>query len=492
MEALVQLLKGPLDATESSLLKGEELNLADLHKIKAKCIAAYKELKPAIGFLPLDFSVGWWNADDVKSMKKPLRQALVSSLSLLEIHIARVGGYAKLEKLKQLTVDRDSDSESQGNGDEKKRPREVGLRQLMESVNLVQALRSPEHDSMRAETIEVLRESSKDILPACQAAATIIAEALHTVNKRWFGRASKEKLNELYERSQSALQHLQAVRTEFATETTERLIQTNAEIFDEKGVLKSLDEPSMHRVRGITIGMIFEEQVLGVTDAWERVLGQLVALLKERQKVHLWLPKGLRYAVNWVFRTKPVGPVTATISPAIDPDAVELQSKAAQQHLRISRGYRVNRRSGIGRAILGTYHWLINSEGMFALRMVAVTIALSIPAAIPHTAGFYYREKGLWALIMGQTTLVIYMADFTFSFLCRAVGTIVGGLLGLVAWYIGSGRGPGNPYGLAAIMAVVIVILMWGRIFASPAMIQAMMMAGATCILIVGYSFEDT
>jgi hypothetical protein len=33
-------------------------------------------------------------------------------------------------------------------GNEKKRSREVGMRQLMESVNLVQALRSPEHESL--------------------------------------------------------------------------------------------------------------------------------------------------------------------------------------------------------------------------------------------------------------------------------------------------------------------------------------------------------
>jgi hypothetical protein len=124
--------------------------------------------------------------------------------------------------------------------------------------------------------------------------------------------------------------------------------------------------------------------------------------------------------------------------------------------------------------------------------MVAVTIALGIPAVIPSSAGFYFREKGLWGLIMGQTTMLIYMADFTFSAISRAIGTVVGGILGLLAWYIGSGNGPGNPYGLAAIMALVTVVLMWGRLFAPPALLQACMMGGATCILVVGYSYDDT
>ncbi|CDM35944.1 hypothetical protein DTO013E5_5452 [Penicillium roqueforti] len=492
MEGLVRLLKGPVDVTENTLLKGQVLDMADLQRIKGQTIAAYRNLKPAMAFLPLDFSVGWWGADDIKSMKKPIRQALVSSLSLLEVHIARIGGEAKFKKLHQLTVDRDSDSDSQANGNEKKRPREVGMRQMMEGVNLVQAMRSPEHESMLSETVEVLRKSSKDILPACQEAVEIIAESINTANKRWFGRPSKERLNQLHERSQTVLQNLQALRTSFASETTDRLIQTHAEIFDEKGMLKALDKTSMPRVRGIMMGMVFEEQVLGVADGWERVLRQLVVLLKERQKIRLWLPKGLRYALNWVCRKNAVAPIPAADDPIVDPDVAETQSKAAQLHLRMSRGYRVHRGSSFGRAIIGTYHWFINPEGLYAMRMVAVTIALAIPAAIPHTAGFYYREKGIWALIMGQTTLVIYMADFTFSLICRAIGTVVGGVLGLVVWYIGSGHGKGNPYGLAAIMAVALTILMWARIFTSPAFLQATIMAGATYILVVGYSFEDT
>ena len=129
---------------------------------------------------------------------------------------------------------------------------------------------------------------------------------------------------------------------------------------------------------------------------------------------------------------------------------------------------------------------------MYALRLVAVTIACAIPAVIPSSAGFYYREKGLWGLIMAQTSVVVYMSDFTLSFVSRGVGTVVGGVAGLVAWYIGSGHGDGNPYGLAAIMALVLLLLMWGRLFAPPVLLQAMIMGGATCILVVGYSYDDT
>lgn len=494
MEGLVRLLKGPLDVTFAGLIDGQDSELEDLRKLKMKIIEVIKEIEPALGFLQLDFSVGRWGADDVKSLKEPIRQASVSTLSLLELHIARLGGKEKLDNLQALTTDRAKESDTDvDQKKEKKRPREVGMRQLMESVHLVQALRSPEHEAQRLERLEAIREPSRKVLPVCQEASTLVADSIHAVNSsRWFGRPSKQQLDEFCQRSQSVLETLQGLRSTFATETTERLLQTNADIFGEDSMLKAMDDSTMHKMRGITFGMIFEEQVLGVVDSWESVLGQLVALMEERQKVRLWLPRGLRYAVDWVLRRNHVAPVLAAQSPVVDPDVVEEQSKAAQQQLRISRGYKAKRRSGLGKVILGTYHWLINAEGMYALRLVVVTIALAIPAVIPSSAGFYYRQKGLWALIMGQTTVVVYMSDFTLSLVSRAVGTVVGGVAGLVAWYIGSGHGSGNPYGLAAIVAVVIVLLMWGRIFAPLALLQATIMGGATCILVIGYSYDDT
>lgn len=491
MEGLTRLLKGPLDVTIASLIKDDQLEMKDLKKLKQKSIATYKKIEPALAFLPLDFSVGRWNADDVKSLKEPIRQASVASLSLLEFHIARLGGEAKLEKLRGLTADSTRQSEDKLN--EKKHPREVGMRQLMESVHMVQAMRSPEHENLRLEMINAIREPCKTILPACQEASTVVAECIKTVNSaRWFGRPSKQRVDELHRRSHSALETLRSLRATYAAETTERLLQTNADIFDENGKLKSIDSSSMHKIRGIMLGMVFEEHILGVANSWERVLGQVDSLMKERQKIRLWLPKGLRYAFNWIFRRGAVAPIQAAQSPIVDPDVVEAQSKEAQQALRISRGYRVKQRSGLGRIILGTYHWLISYEGMYALRMVVVTIALAIPAVIPSSAGFYYREKGLWALIMGQTTVVVYMSDFTLSLVSRAIGTIVGGVAGLVAWYIGSGNGSGNPYGLGAVMAVVLVLLMWARIFAPVALLQGTIMGGATCILVIGYSYDDT
>ncbi|KAJ5777025.1 hypothetical protein N7520_000271 [Penicillium odoratum] len=489
-EGLTRLLKGPLNVAVAGLIEKEPLALADLLSLKMKAIDTYKKIMPALGFLPLDFSVGRWGADDIKSLKDPLRQASLTSLSLLEFFIARIGGEEKVEKLRSISTDKDDFS---NDAIDEKRPRSAGMRQLMESVRLVRAFQSPEHESLRLEMIEAMRITSEKILPACQEAVSVVADALHAVNSgRWFGRATKQSMDELTERVRSALEILKAERLAFASEFTEKLIQTNADIFDQSGKLKDLEDSSISRVRALTVAMVFQEHLLGVAGAWEQVLDQLVPLMTERQKTRLWLPNGLRYAVDWVLRQNSVAPVNVAQSSDADPEAVEAHSKAAHQSLRMSRGYRVKQRSGLGRAIIGTHHWLGNAEGMFALRMVVVTVALTIPAVIPSSAGFYYREKGLWALIMAQTSLVVYMPDFILALVSRTIGTVLGGVAGLVAWYIGSGNGNGNPYGLAAVLAVTLPMFMWGRIFFPPILLQAAIMGCATFILVVGYSYDDT
>lgn len=486
MEKVIQLAKSPVGYTQSSLSKeSDDYSLEDLIKIKGQIIAAYKAMEPAIGFLPLDFSIGRWSAEDIKGLQKPVRNMLLSSLSLLEFHIARVGGHAKLQKLKEIPPEKQDIGE--------KGLREVGLRQMTDSLELLQAIQSPEHESLRSENIRTLKQTSSEILPACLNAMTTIVDCIHLVNKnRWLPSRSREKYEKLLDESPKILETLREARSSFATNTTEALIQTHGAIFDEEGNLKPVDTLVGHSVRGIMTGMVFEERMLAVTDALDRLLAHTLTLLRERPKTRPWFPTSLRYAAAWIFRKNAVAPIPEEQAPMTDPDDNATSTDEAQQLLRISRGYRPRQRNGFAKAVLGTYHWFISAEGMYALRMVIVTIALGIPAVIPSSAGFYYREKGLWGLIMAQTTMLVYMADFTFSVVCRTIGTVVGGLLGLVAWYIGSGHGPGNPYGLAAITAAIIVMLMWGRLFFSPALLQAIIMCAATFVLTVGYSYDDT
>lgn len=488
MEGLVSLSKRPLDYTHMRLMGGEDLTIEELRRLRSKIIGTYKGMEPALAFLPLDFSVGRWNPDDVKSLTRHIRQTMVSSLALLEFHIARVRSQVREQRLAAASgVDGDKSVEADEKG-----PHQAGRRQIMEHMEIVQAFQHPESETLRSGTVETLRASSSDILPACKEAMTAAVECIHTANsRRWFGRPSREQDEQLIANCRNILANLVSVRSSFAGQTTERLLQRHSDIFDESGDLKQEGAFAHHSVRGIMTGLIYQDHVVGLALALEELLSHLTSLLEHRQGKTVWFPRSIRYAAAWLFRREIAAPIPGQ-STDVDPEVAESESKEAQQRLRFSRGSKNKRRSGLGRAILGTYHWFINPEGLYALRMVVLTIALAIPAVIPSSSGFYYRAKGVWALMMGQTAMVVYMADFTFSVISRFIGTVVGGAVGLVAWYIGSGHGPGNPYGLGAIMAAVVIILMWARLFLPRASLQASILAAATCILVVGYSYDDT
>ncbi|KAF3938744.1 hypothetical protein ABW19_dt0208011 [Dactylella cylindrospora] len=72
----------------------------------------------------------------------------------------------------------------------------------------------------------------------------------------------------------------------------------------------------------------------------------------------------------------------------------------------------------------------------------------------------------------------------------RTLGTVIGGVIGLVAWYIGAGSGPGNPYGIMAILAPCMIIGMIFRVWAPQEWMMPSVMGVATLMLVVGYSWE--
>lgn len=246
---------------------------------------------------------------------------------------------------------------------------------------------------------------------------------------------------------------------------------------------------------GVVLSMVVEDRIVTICDALEAVLEHILHLMESRKKERVWLPGRFRYAFSWLLNGKASNSVTSTSVEGVDdPDKGIDQMKEARRRLRIVRkgqGVPQPRWGPITRLVVGTYKWLTSAGGMYALRMVVVTIATAIPASLPHTAGFFYREKGVWAVITAQTCLLMYMADFTFSLVSRLLGTIIGGLIGLAAWYAGSGNGTGNPYGLGATTAVAVVVLMWLRIFLPASYMQASVMAASTFALIIGFSYDQ-
>ncbi|RAK99802.1 uncharacterized protein BO80DRAFT_494516 [Aspergillus ibericus CBS 121593] len=477
MEDIVRLLQPPLAITANTLGKEEQPDPDQLRVTQAQIIQKYRGMVPALAFLPLDFSVGCWGAEDVASFQGPLRDALFAVLSLLDFNIARIAGQARTEDLLRRYVD-----ERVADGQEKP-AREVGEHQLTQLAELLNGFRSPDSQPLRKEVVQDLARTSATAIDACTEGLSVVQECIHLVNcRRWFQQPKSAEREQLQQRCDSALETLRKARSAFINDMSEILMGEHDQ--------RMVDQAQQSRP--LMFVLVFEEHISNTVEKTEALLARVSTVFQESTKVRLYLPTRLRYAASWASSKEVKAPGTQTTED--DPDRVSLDdvAKSAQEKFRATRGYRTKQRHPFSRAVLGIYHWFTCDEGLYALRMVVVTIALGIPGVIPRSASFYYRVKGLWALIMGQTGLVVYMADFTFSMIARITGTVIGGVLGLLAWYIGSANGPGNPYGLSAITAVVLAILIWVRLYLPPSLLQGGIIGAATFLLVIAYSYDDT
>lgn len=493
MEKVVLLCEQSLSATRRRL-KDEPVSVGELVAAKGRHLGLYKAMEPLLAFLPLDMSRGRWDADDVRGLQPPAREAMMASLTLLDFHISRIN-----------ITQREAELEKHHHGAEPNAAG-IGVHQLQESADLIHALQTPENGEVRDKTREALLETTDELLQSCSTSIKLAAKCINTVNtRRWINQPKQSEFNDIAHQLDAHITSLRSTRETCIANTTERVLDSHADLFDEKGDLKPPSERGPRLLRGIIVSMVIEERIVGMALALEKLQAELLRLVKTRTTHRIWIPLRLRYAFSWIFDPRLSVSVSGTPNTAdSDPDTAasstdealllhDSAAKEAHQRLRVSRGDFLGprRRSPLTRALAATSSWLTCPAGMYALRMVIVTIATSIPAAIPHSAGFFYREKGIWGVISAQTCLLVYMADFTFSVVCRGLGTVFGGVLGMVAWYIGSGSGPGNPYGLAAMSAVMILILMWLRVFMPPQYAQATIMGGATFVLVVGFSYDN-
>ncbi|KAI9151393.1 hypothetical protein HJFPF1_08595 [Paramyrothecium foliicola] len=493
MAGLVMTMDTSVDAIRRAL-RHEKVPMKQLLGARARKLGIYKAMQPAVGFLPLDMSRGLWSADDVKGLHGPIREAMMASFSLLDVHISWITSTQEEEK---LGAQKDTDDSEETAEKDRHSP---GGREMMEHAQVMEALRSPEEASMHAAALSELRGSTEETLLTCSKAIKLAARSIQTVNKcRWIRKPTQQQLDQLATDLQQTVETLRAARARCVTETTEGVLKAYGDIFDEKGDLKHNWSSSPPLLRGIILAMVVEERILVAAEAVETLLESILNLLQTRKECRIWLPSRLQYAMSWFMHKNQPVPSPETFADADDdpddvkePESLSDDSKEAYHRLHVSHVHMKRRRGNVVvRAIVNTYRWLFNPAGLFALRMVVVTIATAIPSAIPNSAGFFYREKGIWAVITAQTCMVVYMADFTFSLFARAAGTVFGGVLGLVAWYIGSGSGPGNPYGMAAITAVMIFIILWLRIFLPPAYAKGTILAGATFLLVVGFSYDE-
>ncbi|SPO32802.1 uncharacterized protein UTRI_05688_B [Ustilago trichophora] len=127
---------------------------------------------------------------------------------------------------------------------------------------------------------------------------------------------------------------------------------------------------------------------------------------------------------------------------------------------------------------------------LFGVKAAVLIALVSLPAFMKSSAGWCYENRAIWAIFMAQLTLARFRGETAFALLSRILATIIGVIFGLIIWYISTGDGRGNAYGLGATTAVAFPLVMMYRIY-FPGPPITPIIASVTTALIVGYSWKD-
>ncbi|KAG5973838.1 hypothetical protein E4U58_004044 [Claviceps cyperi] len=178
MEKLIRLLEAPLESTRRLLAADSLSDDAELQIFKGTIVGTFKVMVLALAFLPLDFSRGRWNADDVKSLHERVREVATASIFLLNFHISRRSATAQMERLGTSvehgrqggqstpssrdtpeTDDHQVQDQDHQSADKESRP-PASSNGSGSTFGLVDAMKSPEHRAIRPGLLEALQAAT--------------------------------------------------------------------------------------------------------------------------------------------------------------------------------------------------------------------------------------------------------------------------------------------------------------------------------------------
>ncbi|PWN37634.1 uncharacterized protein FA14DRAFT_118501 [Meira miltonrushii] len=160
---------------------------------------------------------------------------------------------------------------------------------------------------------------------------------------------------------------------------------------------------------------------------------------------------------------------------ARDPDAMDSDSRLQELGIKLS-------------SYLHTIH---KGNSLFMIKVAVTTVLVALPSILRSSAGWAYKNKAIWVIIMSQLCAARHRGEVLFGFFSRVIATFLGAIGGLIIWYIASGSGVANPFALAVVTAIAFPIVMMGRIhFPGPPITP--IITCVTVALIVGYSWMDS
>jgi len=246
--------------------------------------------------------------------------------------------------------------------------------------------------------IQNLETSSQELMQSCRDAVKACEEIINTVNhRRWWSRPKEAEISQSVAAHEEVLETLRKARITFDKSAVDILLEPHAHLFDQDGRLR-LPEEGKERfapLRGIYLALNFKERMLILSDSLYEMLEYVSKLESTRKKTRLWGPVGLHRFAHWAF--------SSSAPPNDEQSGYEELERQKNEKLEMDQKkyaegkVQLERRPGKKRKarwLVKTLHWFTNTQGAWAFRTAIATFAFAIPAMLPNSVGFYYREKG--------------------------------------------------------------------------------------------------
>ncbi|KAJ7157023.1 hypothetical protein C8R43DRAFT_998138 [Mycena crocata] len=374
----------------------------------------------------------------------------------------------------------------------KKSEHVVGVFESHRYLDLEAHLHHPETEAHTKETTKLLSQSCIPLLKSCEDSLVWVQDWLRHVRQgrlaRWVGgtmrrRALEKRIGEM----KQVRENLATVLDEFRKEKRHTILEPWRPSFDPG----QDPEQEMPPHRHLFHCYLYQYHLIQGSANVLTMLDAIIDMEKERKKERLWTPahKLLLSWSNW--HLSDFG------EDEEDPDKIQGASPTLEEY---DLGT-VRRRDPDALPPRNRFEWAMSmsyrgitelgsGNTLFALKAATLTVIMCLPSFLKSSATFAYENRFVWAIFMGQSTLARFRGDTVFGLSSRVLSTFLGGLLGMIMWFISTGSGSGNAYGLAATCAVCYPFFFYGRLY-WPGPPMRVIIFFITAILVIGYSYQD-
>ncbi|BFZ62657.1 hypothetical protein YB2330_003760 [Saitoella coloradoensis] len=349
------------------------------------------------------------------------------------------------------------------------------------------------------EMVALLKIATEDVIRVSDESMGYLLKWLKKINNDRCTKFFRSKTKDERDRSMAIEEltwqvgELKRVMDEFQSVKRLEIIKPFEEYFQER---RPHDEIPPYR--GLFFAYLYEFQIVEYSKQLTVLMEHILTLEKERPRRKLWFD--WKMALNpkvWWRGAFGGGPAFAKIHSTggdadDDPEHLAGIDELPTEKRDPDADPPSKTRHLVGLAIYKIYCFFRRNDVTFAFKAGILVLLVALPTFFRSTAGFMYHNRGLWAIIMAGLTYAQFSGDTLFGFVSRVGGTLLGAVVGLVCWYISAGNGPGNPYGLAATMAVALIPILFIRVYHVYLTPMPAIIFTITVALTIGYSWQDS